>query len=398
VGGLLTAVVAPIVLNDFYEYPCAIIGAAILRPALKVGGGSRSRIADFALPAAMAAVLLTLVGLLSASGVTGALNRSVLTSSATASDLLRVLVVFAIPAVVSAGFSWRPTRFGLTATAMLLLSLLPLGSQPTIFQQRDFYGVHKVVSDPAGTMHFLIDGGTIHGIEVMSAAGRDTPASYYSPSGPVGDLFEAERPVDAAWNVAVIGLGSGAMACYAQPGQSWTFYEIDPVVVQIAENPAMFRYLHDCTPGARVVLGDGRLSIARAPDNSYDMIALDAFGSDAIPVHLLTREAIQLYLSKLRPGGVLLFNISNRYVNLAPILAGEAASMSLVSLERLDGTVTPDQAAAGKNPSDWVLMSRAPDALEDIPSRPGWRLLNPSPGFPLWTDDFSDVLSVTRLG
>jgi hypothetical protein len=397
-GGLLTAVVAPLVFNDFYEYPIAIIGAALVRPALAVSAGRRARMADFALPAAMAAALLLAVGVMSGTGVLDTLNRSVLTGSTTASDFVRVLVVFAVPAVVSAGFSWRPTRFGLATTAMLGLSLLPLGSQPSIFQERDFFGVHKVVGDPAGTRHALIDGGTIHGIELMDPANLDKPASYYSESGPVGDLFNAERSVDPAWSVAVIGLGAGAIGCYAQPGQHWTFYEIDPVVVHIALDPSLFTFMRDCAPQAGVVLGDGRLTIAKAPDHSYDLIVLDAFGSDAIPVHLLTREALQLYMSKLRPGGVLLFNISNRFVNLAPVLAGEAAGLSLLCSERADTQVTSAQAATGKFPSDWVVMSRSADDLGDLPGRPGWHQLARDPQFPVWTDDFSDVLSVTRLG
>ena len=320
-----------------------------------------------------------------------------LTSATTASDLLRVLVVFAIPAVVSAAFSWRPIRFGLATAAMLLLALVPLGSQSVIFQQRDFYGVHKVVSDPAGTRHALIDGGTIHGLELMDPLQRDVPASYYSRSGPAGDLFGAEQPVDASWSVAVIGLGAGAMACYAQPQQTWTFYEIDPVVVQVARDPSLFTYLRDCTPRAGIVLGDGRLTIARAPDHSYDLIVLDAFGSDSVPVHLITREAIQLYLSKLRPGGVLLFNISNKYVDLASVLAGEAANLSLVGYQRTDTEVTAAQSALGKYPSAWLVMAPAPENLANIPTEPAWRALKSNPNDPVWTDDFSDVLSVTRL-
>ena len=398
-GGLLTAVVAPVIFNDFYEYPIAIIGAALLRPALiKVDGSSRARIYDFALPAAMAAALLLVVGVLSITGVLGALNRSVITNATTASDLVRVLIVFAIPAVVSAGFLVRPTRFGLAATAMLLLSLLPLGSQPAIFQERDFFGVHKVVSDPAGARHALIDGGVIHGIQLTDPALSKTPASYYAESGPVGDLFKAEQPVDSAWHVAVIGLGAGAIGCYAQPTQAWTFYEIDPVVVKIARDPSLFTFLRDCTPGAQVVLGDGRLTIADAPDHSYDLIVLDAFGSDAPPVHLLTKEAVQLYLSKLRPGGVLLFNVSNKYVNLAGLLGAQANAASLVSYERADPTVTAEQAAKGKFPSDWVVMARLQDALAALPASAGWHQLRPDPNIPVWTDDFSNVLSVTRLG
>jgi hypothetical protein len=280
---------------------------------------------------------------------------------------------------------------------MFLLALVPLGSQPVIFQQRDFYGVHKVVSDPAATRHALIDGGTIHGLQLLDPKVRDLAASYYSPSGPVGDVFTTEQPVDANWSVAVIGLGAGAMACYAQPRQSWTFYEIDPVVAQIARDPSLFTFLRDCTPSAGIVLGDGRLTMAKAPDHSYDLIVLDAFGSDSVPVHLITREAIQMYLAKLRPGGVLLFNISNKYVNLAAVLAGEAANLSLVGYQRTDTDVTTAQAAAGKYPSAWLVMAPTPENLGGIPAEPAWRVLRANPNDPVWTDDFSDVLSVTRL-
>lgn len=195
----------------------------------------------------------------------------------------------------------------------------------------------------------------------------------------------------------MIGLGAGAIACYAQPGQTWTYYEIDPVVAQVARDPSLFTFLRDCTPRAGIVLGDGRLTIARAPDHSYDLIVLDAFGSDSVPVHLITREAIQLYLAKLRPGGVLLFNISNKYVDLASVLAGEAASLSLAGYQRTDVDVTAAEAAEGKFPSAWLVMAPAVENLGDIPTRPGWRELHGDPQLPVWTDDFSDVLTVTLL-
>ena len=187
------------------------------------------------------------------------------------------------------------------------------------------------------------------------------------------------------------------MACYAQPQQTWTFYEIDPVVAQIARDPSLFTFLRDCTPKAGIVLGDGRLTMAKAPDHSYDLIVLDAFGSDSVPVHLITREAIQMYLSKLRPGGVILFNISNKYVNLAVVLAGEASNLSLVGFQRTDTEVTAAQSAVGKYPSAWLVMAPARENLGSIPAEPAWRVLQANPNDPVWTDDFSDVLSVTRL-
>jgi len=397
-GGLFSAVIAPFVFNDFLEYPIAIIVAALLRPALAAGRGKRVLIADFGLPAALAAGLLVAVGVTEASGAMARLDQITVTSAASASDLVRVLVVFAVPAVISAAFTWRPVRFGLTMAMMLLLSLLPVGSQPVLFQARDFFGVHKVVTNASGDRHELIDGGVIHGVQLTDPSLRDVPTSYYGATSPVGDLFRAEQGVDAAWNVAVLGLGAGSIGCYAQPGQSWTYYEIDPVVVGIARNTSFFTFLHDCTPQARVTLGDGRITMAAVPDRSYDLIVLDAFGGDAPPVHLLTREAVQLYMAKLRPGGVLLFNVSNKYIDLASVLATEASSLSLVSYVRVDRDVTAAEAAHGKTPSSWVVMASQAGNLQDLPNRPGWGQMTATPQFPVWTDDFSDLLVVTRLG
>jgi hypothetical protein len=397
-GGLFTAVVAPAVFKDFYEYPIAIVAAALLRPALASRGGVRSVFADYALPAAVAAGLLAVVAIAAVSGVTARLDSMTVTSAASGSDLLRVLIVFAIPAVVSAAFSWRPVRFGLTLTAMALLSLLPLGSQDVLFQQRDFFGVHKVVTDVSGDRHELIDGGVIHGIQLTDPSLRDIPSSYYSPSGPVGDFFNAERGTDAAWSVAVIGLGAGSVGCYAQPAQTWTYYEIDPTVVDVARDPSMFTFLRDCTPRATVTLGDGRLTIAKVPDRSYDLIVVDAFGGDAIPVHLLTREAIELYLAKLKPDGALLFNISNKYVDIGSVLGGEAGALDLASYVRTDLDVTTEEAALGKVQSAWLVMSRNDANLNGLPNMPGWQSQTASAQSPLWTDDFSDLLSVMRLG
>jgi len=397
-GGLFSAVIAPFVFNDFLEYPIAIIVAALLRPALAAGRGKRVLIADFGLPAALAAGLLVAVGVTEASGAMARLDQITVTSAASASDLVRVLVVFAVPAVISAAFTWRPVRFGLTMAMMLLLSLLPVGSQPVLFQARDFFGVHKVVTNASGDRHELIDGGVIHGVQLTDPSLRDVPTSYYGATSPVGDLFRAEQGVDAAWNVAVLGLGAGSIGCYAQPGQSWTYYEIDPVVVGIARNTSFFTFLHDCTPQARVTLGDGRITMAAVPDRSYDLIVLDAFGGDAPPVHLLTREAVQLYMAKLRHGGVLLFNVSNKYIDLASVLATEASSLSLVSYVRVDRDVTAAEAAHGKTPSSWVVMASQAGNLQDLPNLPGWGQMTATPQFPVWTDDFSDLLVVTRLG
>jgi spermidine synthase len=199
--------------------------------------------------------------------------------------------------------------------------------------------------------------------------------------------------------VAVIGLGAGTLACYARPDQQWTFYEIVPAVIQIAEDPRLFTFLPDCLPGPpHVVAGDGRLQIVHAPDASYDAIVLDAFGSDNVPAHLLTREAIELYFRKLAPGGALLVNVSNVYVDLRPIFANEAAALGFVCYGRIDTNVTSAEAAQGKVESSWVAIARTRGDLVQLPVTDGWSPVPINASIPLWTDDFTDVARVTRLG
>jgi hypothetical protein len=160
----------------------------------------------------------------------------------------------------------------------------------------------------------------------------------------------------------------------------------------------LFTFLHDCgAPGPKIVLGDGRITIARAEPSKFGLIALDAFANDAIPVHLLTRDAVAIYLAKLADHGVMIFNISNRYVNLRPVLGNVAQSLGLVAYERVDLKVTPDQAAQGKYISHWVVMGRSEADVAALVARPGWAAVKPDPRFRTWTDDYSDLLSVISL-
>ena len=196
--------------------------------------------------------------------------------------------------------------------------------------------------------------------------------------------------------MAVIGLGAGSLACYGAPGQRFTFYEIDPTVVAIARDPRYFTFLQQCPPTVRVVLGDGRLSLATAPDASYGLIVLDAFSSDAIPGHLLTREAIRLYLHKLAEPGVLAFHISNNRLDLEPAVANLAHDSQLVGLTQFDETVTADEARAGKAPSHWVVLARRWEDLRALTTDGRWRALAARPDKTVWTDDFSNVLEVIK--
>jgi SAM-dependent methyltransferase len=194
--------------------------------------------------------------------------------------------------------------------------------------------------------------------------------------------------------VAIIGLGTGTIACYGQAGQNFTFYEIDPTMERIARDPRYFTFLADCPAQVKVILGDARLSIRGAPESFYDMIILDAFSSDAIPIHLVTREAIRLYLAKLKPSGILVFHTSNRYFDLNPVLGNLARDAGLISLSGSDLTQSDKDRQNQKLSSTWVVMARTLADLRGLAQDQRWRPLSVRPGDTLWTDDFSHIWSV----
>jgi hypothetical protein len=213
---------------------------------------------------------------------------------------------------------------------------------------RSFFGVHRVVDTDAGTHRLLFHGTTIHGVERVRNAdgaattGRPEPLVYYYFGGPISEGVNAARAAHGArdaqsapLNVAVVGLGAGSLACHRQEGESWTFFEIDPEVVRLARDPSMFRFLSGCAPQAPVVLGDARLTL-NGSRQQFDLIVLDAFSSDAIPAHLLTREALRGYLARLSPHGTILMHISNRHMELAPVVAAVGGAEGLVTYVRTD--------------------------------------------------------------
>jgi hypothetical protein len=256
---------------------------------------------------------------------------------------------------------------------------------------RDFYGVKKIGLDSTGHGHILYNGSTKHGQQNLTPALRRTPMSYYARSGPVGDAF-ARLPANRRVNVGVVGLGAGALAPYARPGERWTFFELDPEVERIARDPRYFTYLADSRAPTQVEVGDGRLSLAREPDGSFDLLVLDAFSSDAIPIHLLTREAVRLYFQKLAPGGVLVAHLSNRYLDLAPVLGGLARDAGLLGWWRFGAGAAADFA----DPSKWAVVARTPDDVGSIALDRRWRAL-PGGGGRVWTDEYSNVLAAMTI-
>jgi hypothetical protein len=234
----------------------------------------------------------------------------------------------------------------------------------------------------------------LHGQQSLDPERRREPLTYYHRTGPIGQVFQVSHARDPRSDVAVVGLGAGSLACYAEPGQHWTFYEIDPTVAQIARDSGYFTFLQESRAASTgIVLGDARLRLRDAQDHRYKLIVLDAFSSDAIPTHLLTREALRLYLGKLAEGGITAFHISNNFIDLAPVLGALARDAELTCLVRRDLNISPSDARAGKEASIWAVMASRRADLGSLVDDPRWESPTVRAGEPLWTDDFSNVLA-----
>ncbi|HUU84768.1 MAG TPA: fused MFS/spermidine synthase [Phycisphaerae bacterium] len=235
------------------------------------------------------------------------------------------------------------------------------------------FGVKLVLLDTERNLRILLNDGSRHGSQSVDPGRGDEPLDYYHRSGPLGEVFTAFAGADGAGRAAIIGLGVGAMAAYAQPGQHFTFYEIDPAVADVARDTRYFTFLSRCCGTHEVVIGDGRLMLSKAPDRHYDMIVLDAFNADVIPEHLVSPEALDGYLQKLTDGGILVFHISNVYVELAPILGAMAAEADLVCLSRFDREVSDQERAMGKLPSHYAVIARGLADVRPLVDNPAWK-------------------------
>jgi len=379
-GGIFNVIVAPQVFDSVVEYPIAIVLAAALRPTLATRG-PLARALDVLLPFGVFALIVMLM-------------RAGFPPTRW-SDKAPVWA-FGGYAMLVLCFQRHPVRFALGVAAIFLGSTLGRGRDDTLlFRGRSFFGVYRVMRYP--NHHALQNGTTTHGGQSVFPTLAREPLTYYHRDGPLGQAFASLMQTNDNRRVAIVGLGTGTVACYGHSNETWTFYEIDPLIERIAFNPKYFTYLRDCPPAKRIVLGDARLSLAQARDSSYDFIILDAFSSDAIPVHLMTREALQLYLRKLAPGGSIAFHISNRYLDLEPVLVEIARDARVAGIIGSDGSLTSEQVSAFKMTSKWVVLSRNANDHALLALQKGWRVLPPQSTVGVWTDDFSNVLSVFRF-
>jgi hypothetical protein len=389
-GGLFNALVAPLVFRSVAEYPLVLVIACLLlpRPAA-VKDRTWSKWLDLAIPVGFVAI----GGLLLWGVARGLVDTGRYPANPIIGGLLCALPVLAFP------FVGRPIRLGLSVGALTLLGAAnPVQKERTLLTDRSFFGVHRVLVDRKDEFHMLVHGNTNHGIQSLDPARNREPLSYFTHTGPLGQLFDAFSGPRIKRNIAVLGLGSGTIACYVGPDQQLTFYEIDPLVLKIARDPDYFTFLTDCPGKVDIVLGDGRLTLRGAPEHSFDVIIADAFSSDSIPLHLVTREALQLYLSRLKANGIVVFQISNRYLDLEPVLGDLAADADLVCMAQVDLNVTEEQARAGKTPSHFVVMAHRWEDMGGLENDSRWRHVSGRSSVRIWTDDFSNIFSVIRTG
>lgn len=386
-GGVFAALLAPLLFTNVLEYPLLLVVSLLChRGVVEKLRGVRAR--DFGFPA-------LLVGLVFASVLIAA------TFAALSAALAVATAAFAVCLLLNRdrGPALLVFGAGVFCTA---------AAAPALFSEvqtfRSFFGVHRISYDEDGRVRYLAHGTTIHGgVRVRNADGsplpaRPQPTTYYTFSGPIGEVIRSVRAHKGGLNhVALIGLGTGALACHRQPGETFAFYEIDALVMSLARDRAKFPFLPDCAPDAPIILGDARLRIAGQQEKS-ELLIVDAFSSDAIPIHLMTAEAIRLYRSKLVSDGVILFHISHRMMDLSQTVAGAAAAAGLPSLIRSDSDSTVGREDLW-TPSRVVAVVARPEDLGDVALAGGeWSLLTPDGQARPWTDDYSTILTPLIAG
>lgn len=378
-GGLFTALIAPLVFDWTWEHPLLIIAAAALLP-LGAWSGLLGR--AFTKPQSFRMAVVILLFLV----FVGALQiRTLSASEDDGSALIAVLFVALIAAaVVLAARRWAYVG----ACAALIAALGALTQAQTSLagnRSRSYFGIYTV-RDSSDGIRQLIHGTTLHGVQRLDAGGDRAATTYYGAEAGVGlALSSAERLYGTDARIGVVGLGVGTLACYRQPGQTWTFFEIDPEVLAYSTR-GQFTFMKNCAPEAPTVIGDARLKLEGLPADSFDILVVDAFSSDAIPLHLLTKEAQASYFRTLASDGLLLIHISNRFIDLEPVLSALAREGQLASAIRFD---KPE--GKGLTASTWVALSRDPAQLGALTEDGKWKSLG-KPAADVWRDDYASIL------
>lgn len=373
IGGAFNAFLAPVLFNSVIEYPAVLIACGLFRPARR----------DPLTPNEM---FLVLAG---AAGAAASVGFRILQGGAQTrtADLLLLLPI-------SAAFLLRDRRWICAGLCLVLAAASDrLAFRPDLLlRERDFFGVIQVnrVSEPGlGATRELLNGTTLHGAEAEDPALRCKPLMYYAPDTPIGQAIRAEQALKPGLRLASVGMGAGAVAAYVRPADALTFYEIDPAIIGLSAPGGPFAFIRQCARGAvDWRTGDARVSLGRAPAGAYDLLLVDAFASDSIPAHLLTVEAIRIYLSKIRPDGIVIIHVSNRNLDLlGPVAATAAAAGGSVFTQEFAPAGAPGVSSAAEQA---VLVGRSPHALAPFRGDPRWRWPE-ARGSAAWTDDHTRV-------
>jgi hypothetical protein len=384
VGGLFAGLIAPYTFSWIAEYPILVALAVLCRPP------TDERLAHWSrwywpLLAAVA------VALIAPSYSGGKLftwlddhRVYVISAIATAGMVLAILLK-----------TDRAKLAGIVILALVLIRVYPAddGRVETV---RSFFGVHKIVVTANGQYHVLMHGTTIHGAEkfrnndTSPVAGRPEPITYYHKDGGIGQAISAIRARKGGpIRVAVIGLGAGTLTCASEPGEDWKFFEIDQTMVDTARDPKYFTYIQNCEPDLKPVIGDARLTFAKEPDGVYDLIIVDAYSSDAIPIHLATEEAMEIYKQKLAPQGAVAMHVSNRHLELSSVVVGIADANDLKSWVYSEDSGRDNEYIFS---TSVVVSAREEADVGALASSDKWALTEAEDHQRVWTDDYSNVL------
>ena len=384
VGGLFAGLIAPYTFSWIAEYPILLALAVLCRPTADEKFPRWSR---WYWPF-LAVLAVALIALAYSNGKTFTWLDN--------HHVWVVGVVGVLSALLALGLN--ASRFKIFTTVVLALALLRLypSDDGRVVTVRSFFGVHKIVVTPHGQYHVLMHGTTIHGAEKFQddkgnpLTGRPELISYYHKDGGIGQAITAIRERKGApIRAAVIGLGAGSLACASQPGEDWAFFEIDQSMVDTARDPKYFTFIKNCEPDLQPVMGDARLTFAKQPDGIYDLIVVDAYSSDAIPIHLATEEAMKIYKDKLAPQGVVLMHVSNRHLELSSVVVGIADANDLKSWVYSEDSNRDNEYIFA---TSVVVSAREEADVGKLASSDEWELTEPTEGQRVWTDDYSNVL------
>jgi hypothetical protein len=384
-GGLFAGLIAPFTFSWIAEYPILLALAALCRPT---SDERLPRWSRWYWPFLAVLAVALIAPAFHASGKLWVWFEDHRVWVAGSLGVLAALLALAL----NAG-RWK--IFATVVVALVLIRAYP-SDDGRVETVRSFFGVHKIVVTPNGQYHVLMHGTTIHGAEKFlnddgsPVTGRPEPISYYHKDGGIGQAITAIRERKGApLRVAVIGVGSGTLACAAEPGESWTFFEIDQTMVDAARDPRYFNYINSCQPDLKPVIGDARLTFAREPDGVYDLIIVDAYSSDAIPIHLATEQAMKIYKDKLAPQGAVVMHVSNRHLELESVVVGIADANELKSWVYNEDSGRDDEYIFA---TDIVVSAREEADVGNLASSEKWTETEPTEGQRVWTDDYSNIL------